>query len=77
MLTKYTHRAFSKDTELKLQICSSTWAYNLLQNESDKILIFDMRSLYDILRGHINHNFQSESNIPVPSDFVIENKLDI
>ena len=36
-----------------------------------------MRSMYDILRGHVNHNFSSENNIPIPSDFVIENKLDI
>lgn len=36
-----------------------------------------MRSIYDILRGHLNHNFKGESNIPVPSDYVVENKLDI
>lgn len=36
-----------------------------------------MRSIYDILRGHVNHNFKGGSNIPIPSDYVVENKLDI
>ena len=50
-LTKYTHYAFAHDQTLDVQLASSQWVYNLLQNDGEAVLIFDMRSMYDIFRG--------------------------
>lgn len=76
-LVKYTHYAFPQDKTLDIQMASSQWVYNRIQNDGEVVLIFDMRSMYDIFRGQINHNFKSQSNLPLPSDFIIENKLNI
>jgi hypothetical protein len=40
-------------------------------------LIFDTRSLYDYLKSHVNYNFKSDHTIPLPSDFILENDLDV
>ena len=61
-----------------MQLCSSTFMYNLLQNDSDKILVFDMRSMIHFLSGHINHNQKNDTSIPVPPDiFESEDKFSI
>lgn len=50
-LTKYTHYAFAQDAILEVQLASSQWMYNRIQNDGEMVLIFDMRSMYDIFRG--------------------------
>jgi hypothetical protein len=31
--------------------------------------------IYDILRTHVNYNFQNDHNIPIPSDYLMEHGL--
>ena len=44
-------QVFEIKGDLKIQTCSSSWMYNCIQNDSDKILIFDMRSMLNQLRS--------------------------
>lgn len=46
---------------------------NYFMNDGDKCLIFDTRSTYDILRSHINFNFMNDTNVFLPSDYMLEN----
>jgi hypothetical protein len=36
-----------------------------------------MRSMSDILNAHFNYNFKYDHTIPIPSDYVCENDLDM
>lgn len=49
--------------------------FNTIQNEGDKILVFDMRSLNDILNAHFNFNFKYDHTIPMPADYITENQF--
>ena len=60
---------------LKIHLVSMTYMFNMLQNDSDKILMFDMRSTMDQVRSHINFTFQNDSVIPIPSDVILKNNL--
>ena len=55
---------------MKIQTCSLSWMFNSIQNDSDKILIFDMRSILNHMRGFINHNYKNDSAIPMPLDLI-------
>ena len=44
--------------------------FNSIQNDSDKVLIFDMRSILNHMRGFINHNYKNDSAIPMPLDLI-------
>ena len=45
--------------------------YNTIQNATEHILILDMRPTHLILRSHINFDLQNNSNLPLPSDLVM------
>jgi len=49
--------------------------FNAMQNYGSQVLVFDMRSMYDILRSHINYNFKHDHHIPLPFDYVVKNGL--
>lgn len=46
--------------------------FKYLENEGDKILVFDMRQLNDILNCHINFNSKSDHCVPIPFDYISE-----
>ena len=50
--------------------------FNSIQNDSDKVLIFDMRSILNQMKSFINHNYKNDSVIPLPLD-LIEDELQI
>jgi hypothetical protein len=39
--------------------------------------VLDMRTTYDIINAHFNYNFKYDNQVPIPSDYVVENKLDM
>lgn len=63
--------------ELAVKICSAHYMYNTIQNFGDQILIFDMRSMYNYLKGHVDFNHSEDSTIPLPCDYLLENNLRI
>jgi len=68
---------YPKETSsLKIHLTSMTYMYNVLQNDSDKVLILDTRSLIDQMRSHLNFNFKNDSHIPIPSDLILNRNLD-
>ena len=52
---------------LPINLCSSCWLFNLLQNESSNVLILDCRSVMRHLMSHIDHELQNQSNINFPA----------
>ena len=48
-----------------------------MQNAGDQILVFDMRTLFDQMKSHINYNFKCDHTVSIPLDFILENGLDI
>ena len=63
--------------EMNIKICSAHWMFNTIMNNCDSVVIFDMRSMYYYLRGHMDFNLRSDSNIPLPVDYLLENDLNI
>jgi secreted protein with Ig-like and vWFA domain len=63
-------------SSLKIHLTSMTFMYNMIQNDSDKVIIIDTRSTMDILRSHINFNFSHDTMIPVPSDLILTKNLE-
>lgn len=51
--------------------------FNRLMNYGNEILFFDMRSVYQILRGHLNFNRLNNTLIPLPFDWIVKNNLSI
>lgn len=49
--------------------------FNTIQNDTENILILDLRSVKNIVRSHINFDLQNSSNVPLPLD-LIENMSD-
>jgi hypothetical protein len=64
-------------SEMNIKICSAHHMFNTIMNNGDQILIFDMRTMYYHLRGHLDYNFKQDSNIPLPCDYLLENNLSI
>lgn len=58
-------------------MCSAHFMFNTIQNNGDQIMIFDMRSMYSYLRGHVDYNHSEDSTIPLPCDFLLEKDLDM
>ena len=48
-----------------------------MQNSGDQILVFDTRCLYDQMKSHVNYNFKSDHTVSFPSDYILENNLDV
>ena len=51
--------------------------FNMIQNNGGSILIFDMRSMYNILRGHLKYIGDKYSTVPLPLDFLLEHDLNL
>lgn len=75
--TIYGGKEIPEDNELAFKICSPHFMFNMLMNNGDQVLYFDMRSMYYHLRGHLDYNFKQDSNIPLPMDYLLENDLSI
>lgn len=45
-----------KSDELSVKICSGNYMFNKLHSYGNQVLIFDFRSMYQILRGYLDHN---------------------
>ena len=63
--------------ELKIKICSAHYMFNTINNNGDLVMFFDMRSMYSILRGHIDYNHNQDTNILLPCDYLLEKDLKI
>jgi len=72
-----TEKEVPSVNELKVKICSAHYMFNTIMNNGGQILIFDMRSMYNYLRGHVDYNFHQDSNIPLPCDYLLENDLSL
>ena len=46
-------------------------------NYGDQVIVFDMRSTFQILRAHLNYNHKNDSLIPIPYDYLLQNDLEI
>jgi hypothetical protein len=75
MKTIYNEVEVPTVPDLNMKICSAHYMFNTVMNNGDQVLFFDMRSMYYHLRGHLDYNFKQDSNIPLPVDYMLENKL--
>ena len=50
--------------------------YNVIQNDTTNILIFDTRTILSYLTGFIS-DLESSSTIPIPLDLLLQNKTTI
>jgi hypothetical protein len=64
-------------SNLQIQLCSLGMMYNHIQNESDRILVLDLRPIFQLLRSRINPNGKCNTSVPLSIDFIAENKLKI
>ena len=67
----------SKLDDQDLQVCSRDMFYNYMQNEGDKIIVFDTRSIFKVLKRQVNYNMKFNHNIPLCFDFLAEKQLKI
>ena len=49
--------------------------YNTMQNEGDKIVVFDTRSMFKVLKRQLNYNMKFDHNIPLSFDFITDKQL--
>jgi hypothetical protein len=42
--------------------------FNLLQNDSDKVIVFDFRLILDFLKFQVDHNLKNDTSIPMDFD---------
>lgn len=48
------HQQVPQD-DIKIQLCTSQWAFNLIENFTDKILVIDTRSTYKFMKNQITN----------------------
>lgn len=58
MKTIYGETEVPSTQELNVKICSAHHMFNMIMNNGDQVLFFDLRSMYYQLRGHLDYNFK-------------------